>query len=255
MGRLFGIDIRIDPSWILIAVLVTYNLYVRFGLRFDDLGSAARLLFALGVGMLFFASVLAHEMAHALTAKRRGIEVEGITLFLFGGATHARVDSRQPRDELIISVVGPLTSLVLGGICLLIARSLTWPGQPIAWGFGYLGAVNILLGVFNMLPGFPLDGGRVLRAIVWKATGNFRRATRIAGISGQVVGYALMAAGVAWLLVDEVGSAIWFAFIGWFLVQAARFSERELRPLPEAHDSVPEAAEADETEAKERSES
>jgi Zn-dependent protease len=243
VGRLFGIDIRIDPSWILIAFLVTYNLYVRFGLRFSDLGSTSRLLFALVFGLLFFGSVLGHEMAHALTAKRRRIKVEGITLFLFGGATHARVDSRKPRDELVISVVGPITSLVLGGLCLLIARSMSWPDQPLAWGFGYLGAVNILLGAFNMLPGFPLDGGRVLRAIVWRATGNFRRATRIAGISGQVVGYALMAAGAAWLLVDELGNAIWFAFIGWFLVQAARFSERELRPRETLEEPEVEAAE------------
>lgn len=248
VGRLFGIDIRIDPSWILIAFLVTYSLYVRFGLRFDELGSSSSLLLALVFGILFFVSVLGHEMAHALTAKRRGIEVEGITLFLFGGATHARVDSRKPRDELVISIVGPITSLILGGVCLLIARAMTWPDQPVAWGFGYLGVVNVLLGVFNMLPGFPLDGGRVLRAIVWRATGNFRRATRIAGVSGQVVGYGLMAAGVAWLINDELGNAIWFAFIGWFLVQAARFSERDLRPRAEVEEPKLEEAPARESE-------
>lgn len=229
MGHLFGIQIRIDPSWILIAGLVTYNLYVRFGIRFDQLTSTSRVLLAVAVGILFFGSVLAHEMAHALTARRRGIEVEGITLFLFGGATHARVDSRGPREELVVSIVGPLTSLLLGGLSLLIAQPLGWPDQPIGWGFGYLGAVNILLGAFNMLPGFPLDGGRVLRAIVWKLTGSLSRATRIAGMAGQVVGYGLIAAGGAWLLNEELSNAIWFAFIGWFLVQAARFSARELR--------------------------
>jgi len=229
VGRLFGIDIRIDPSWIVIALLVTYTLYVRFGLRFNELGSTSRLLFAIGLGLLFFGSVLAHELAHALTAKRRGIEVQGITLFLFGGATHARIDSRGPREELVVSIVGPLSSLILGGLCLLLAQPLGWPNEPVGWGFGYLGAVNILLAVFNMLPGFPLDGGRILRAIVWRVTGSLERATHIAGIAGQVVGYGLIAAGVAWLTVDELGSAVWFAFIGWFLVQAARLSDRELQ--------------------------
>ncbi len=242
VGRLFGIDIRIDASWIVIALLVTYNLYVRFGFRFGDLSSTSRVLFAIGLGLLFFGSVLAHELAHALTAKRRGIEVHGITLFLFGGATHARVDSRGPREELVVSIVGPFTSLLLGGLCLLLAQPLGWPAEPIGWAFGYLGAVNILLAVFNMLPGFPLDGGRVLRAIVWKVTGNLARATHIAGIAGQVVGYGLIAAGVAWLLIDELGNAIWFAFIGWFLVQAARLSDRELSTRED-----PEAADGEET--------
>lgn len=243
VGRLLGIQIRIDPSWILIAALVTYNLYVRFGIRFTHLSTASRVVLGVAVGILFFASVLAHEMAHALTARRRGIEVEGITLFLFGGATHARVDSRGPREELVVSIVGPLTSLVLGGACLLLAQPLGWPDEPIGWGFGYLGAVNILLGVFNMLPGFPLDGGRVLRAIVWKFTGSLSRATRIARIAGQVVGYGLIAAGVAWLVNDEISNAIWFAFIGWFLVQAARFSDRELRSRRDVEEASPNEAE------------
>jgi len=249
VGRLFGIQIRIDPSWILIAALVTYNLFVRFGLRFVQLSSASRVLLAIAVGILFFASVLAHEMAHALTARRRGIEVEGITLFLFGGATHARVDSRGPREELVVSIVGPFTSLTLGGLCLLLAQPLGWPDEPVGWGIRYLGAVNILLGVFNMLPGFPLDGGRVLRAIVWKLTGSLSRATRIAGIAGQVVGYGLIAAGVAWLLNEQLSSAIWFAFIGWFLVQAARLSSADLRRREaetsrvEANEAQPEAKE------------
>jgi Zn-dependent protease len=254
VGRLFGIQIRIDPSWILIAALVTYNLYVRFGLRFVDLNSTSRLLLAIAVGILFFGSVLAHEMAHALTARRRGIEVEGITLFLFGGATHARVDSRRPRDELVVSIVGPLTSLVLGGLCLALAQPLGWPEKPIGWGFGYLGAVNILLAAFNMLPGFPLDGGRVLRAIVWKVTGSLTRATRIASIVGQGVGYAIIAVGVAWLLNDELGNAIWFAFIGWFLVQAARFSDRELRSRQAGDTAEGEDSEETDAEVKEGSE-
>jgi Zn-dependent protease len=150
-------------------------------------------------------------------------------LFLFGGATHAKVDSRRPQDELVVSIVGPVTSLLLGGLLLLLSRSLGWPDHPIAWGFGYLGAVNIVLAVFNMLPGFPLDGGRVLRALVWRATGSLVRATRVASISGQAVGYLLVAGGLFLLTQEAVRSAIWLAAIGWFLAQAARASTGELR--------------------------
>jgi Zn-dependent protease/predicted transcriptional regulator len=229
LGRILGIEVRIDTSWVLIALLVTYSLYVRFDLRFPELTQAANLLLAILFGLLFFASVLGHEMAHAVTARRRGIEVRGITLFLFGGATHARVDSRRPQDELVISAVGPLTSLILGGLLLLLAQALGGPSRPVAGGFRYLGAVNIMLAIFNMLPGFPLDGGRVLRAIVWRATGSLSRATRVAGISGQILGYLLVGGGVVLLAAGALGTAIWIAAIGWFLAQAARTSQEDLR--------------------------
>jgi Zn-dependent protease len=163
--------------------------------------------------------------------------VHGITLFLFGGATHAKVDSRRPQDELVVSLVGPLTSLVLGGLLLLLAWPLGWPDNPIGWGFGYLGAVNIVLAAFNMLPGFPLDGGRVLRALVWRSTGSLVRATRVASIAGQAVGYLIIALGLFFLTQEDIGRAIWLAAIGWFLVQAARESTQELRARRAAEDS------------------
>lgn len=229
LGRIFGIEVRIDTSWVLIALLVTSSLYARFDFRFPRLSPSGTLLLAVVFGLLFFGSVLAHEMAHAVTARRRGIEVRGITLFLFGGATHARVDSRRSQDELVVSLVGPLSSMVLGGLFLLLAQALGGPDRPVGGGFAYLGVVNIVLAVFNMLPGFPLDGGRVLRALVWKTTGNLSRATRVASVAGQAVGYLLIAGGVAFLAADQLVSAIWFAFIGWFLIQAARASYEELR--------------------------
>lgn len=243
LGRILGIEVRIDTSWLFIAVLVTYTMFQQFDFRFPLLSSGITVILAVVFGLLFFSSVLAHEMAHAVTARRRGIEVHGITLFLFGGATHAKVDSRRPQDELVVSLVGPLTSLVLGGLLLLLARPVGWPDQPIGWGFGYLGAVNIVLAIFNMLPGFPLDGGRVLRALVWSATGSLARATRVASIAGQTVGYLLMALGIVFLTQEDIGRAIWFAAIGWFLVQAARMSQREIRPDPE-----PKASPADQPE-------
>lgn len=232
LGRILGVEVRIDTSWVIVAALVIYSMYIQFRL-FEDLTSFPAGVLAVIFGLLFFTSVLAHEMAHAVVARRRGIEVHGITLFLFGGATHAKVDSRRPQDELVVSLVGPLTSLVLGGLLLLLAWPLGWPDNPIGWGFGYLGAVNIVLAVFNMLPGFPLDGGRVLRALVWGSTGSLVRATRVASIAGQIVGYLIMALGLFFLTQEDVGRAIWLAAIGWFLVQAARESVRDLRvPSP-----------------------
>ena len=241
LGRFFGIEVRIDRSWVLIALLVTYTMQQRLAFRFFDPSPTRSVILAIAFALLFFSSVLAHEMAHAVVARRRGIEVHGITLFLFGGATHAKVDSRRPQDELIVSLVGPLTSLVLGGLFLLLAGPLGSPTEPIGWVVGYLGAVNILLTVFNMLPGFPLDGGRVLRALVWRATGSFERATRVASIAGQIVGSLLIAGGIAWLVAGEPIGAIWFASIGWFLAQAARSSwprRRRSQPDPATQESA-----------------
>jgi Zn-dependent protease/predicted transcriptional regulator len=180
--------------------------------------------------VLFFGSVLVHELAHALVAQARGIRVQDITLFLFGGATRARVESRGPGDEFLIALVGPLTSLLLAGLFWLIdvvGRGVL--STPVAGMFGYLGWVNLLLAAFNLVPGFPLDGGRLLRSAIWKATGSFGRATRIASLAGQGVGWLLVAAGVASLVAGDLAGGIWFAFIGWFLVQAARSSYQELQ--------------------------
>ena len=230
LGRIAGIEVRIDTSWVIIALLVTYSLYLQFTEAFRHIAPGVAVLLAALFAILFFGSVLAHEMAHAITARRRGIAVRGITLFLFGGATHAKVESRGPRDELIVSVVGPITSLVLGGLLLLIGmvgREIL--PRPVAGGLRYLGVVNLMLAIFNMLPGFPLDGGRVLRSIVWRVTGSLSRATRVASIAGQVVGYLIVALGVVFLTQGVLVTAIWLASIGWFLAQAARMSYEELQ--------------------------
>jgi Zn-dependent protease/predicted transcriptional regulator len=240
LGRLGGIEIRIDTSWVVIALLITYSMYLQFTEAFEQLSQPAAVALGIGSALLFFSSVLAHEMAHAVAARSRGIAVRGITLFLFGGATHAKVESRGPKDELLVSVVGPLTSLVLGGL-LIFAGSVGREAltRPIGGGLRYLGFVNLALGVFNLLPGFPLDGGRVLRSIVWRATGNLSRATRVASIAGQVVGYLIVAAGAVLLLRGAVVGAIWFAAIGWFLAQSARssYQEVEVRRFLEAVDA------------------
>lgn len=228
LGRIAGIEVRIDTSWVVIALLVTYSMFLQLREAYPPFSRPGAALLAVFLALLFFGSVLGHEMAHAITARRRGIPVRGITLFLFGGATHAKVESQGPRDELVVSVVGPLSSLVLAVAFFALGTALREVLSPLGGGLRYLGFVNLLLAIFNMLPGFPLDGGRVLRSLVWRATGSLSRATRVASIAGQTVGYLLIGVGVFFLIQQILFSAIWLAAIGWFLVQAARSSYQEL---------------------------
>jgi Zn-dependent protease/predicted transcriptional regulator len=230
VGRIGGIEIRIDSSWAVIALLITYSMYLRLSVLYPELDGGGAVALAILSAVLFFGSVLVHELAHALVSQARGIRVQDITLFLFGGATRARVDARGPRDEFLIALVGPLTSGLLAGLFGIVAGLgsdvLT---RPLAGTFGYLAWTNLLLAAFNLVPGFPLDGGRLLRSAIWKTTGSLARATRIAAAAGQGVGWLLVAGGVAWLLAGDLAGGIWFAFIGWFLVQAARSSSQDLQ--------------------------
>jgi Zn-dependent protease/CBS domain-containing protein len=230
VARIAGTDVRVDSSWVVIALLITYSMYLRFSFLYKNLSTGAAVGIAILAAVLFFGSVLIHELAHALVSRARGIQVQDITLFLFGGATRARVESRGPGAEFLIAAVGPLTSAGLAG--------LFWAVEVFARGalprsligmFGYLAWVNLLLAGFNLVPGLPLDGGRLLRSAVWRATGSFRRATQVASVAGQAVGWLLVAGGVAYLLAGNLAGGIWFAFIGWFLVQAARASYQQLQ--------------------------
>jgi Zn-dependent protease/CBS domain-containing protein len=230
VARIAGIEVRIDSSWVVIALLITYSMYLRLSVLYPELQGGGAVALAILSAVLFFGSVLVHELAHALVSQARGIRVQDITLFLFGGATRARVESRGPGDEFVIALVGPLTSGLLAGLFGIVGglgRDVL--SRPLAGTFGYLAWTNLLLAGFNLVPGFPLDGGRLLRSAIWKATGSLARATRIASLSGQGVGWLLVAAGVAWLLAGDLAGGIWFAFIGWFLVQAARSSYQELQ--------------------------
>jgi Zn-dependent protease/CBS domain-containing protein len=230
VGRIAGIELRIDSSWAVIALLITYSMYLRLSVLYPELQGGGAVALAILSAVLFFGSVLVHELAHAVVAQARGIRVQDITLFLFGGATRAKVESRGPRDEFLIALVGPLTSGLLAGLFWVVAglgRDVL--SRSLAGTFGYLAWTNLLLAVFNLVPGFPLDGGQLLRAAIWKATGSLARATRIASLAGQAVGWLLVAAGVAWLAAGDLAGGIWFAFIGWFLVQAARSSYQELQ--------------------------
>jgi Zn-dependent protease/CBS domain-containing protein len=230
VARIAGIEVRIDSSWVVIALLITYSMYLRLSVLYPELSGGGAVALAIVSAVLFFGSVLVHELAHALVAQARGIRVQDITLFLFGGATRARVESRGPGDEFLIALVGPLTSGLLAALFGIVAGlGGDVLSRPLAGTFGYLAWTNLLLAGFNLVPGFPLDGGRLLRSAIWKATGSLARATQIASLAGQAVGWLLVAAGVASLLGGNLAGGIWFAFIGWFLVQAARSSYQELQ--------------------------
>ncbi|HXF56836.1 MAG TPA: site-2 protease family protein [Actinomycetota bacterium] len=232
VGRIAGIRIGIDPSWGVIAVLITFNFWHLFSdpVEFPEVDGGRAVVLAVVTAALFFGSVLAHELAHAGLSRARGIPVAGITLFLFGGATHARVDAKGPLDEFLVTVVGPATSAALGGLFLAGDR-LAGHGLPdsLRSMLGTLGVVNLTLAGFNLLPGFPLDGGRLLRSALWRATGDLVRATRVAGWVGQGVGLAIAAAGVGlYAQTHDAFSLLWPAFVGWFLFRAAGAGVREV---------------------------
>jgi Zn-dependent protease/predicted transcriptional regulator len=232
MGRIAGIQIRIDPSWTVVALLVAYSLFLEFTLTYGGLSDPAGIALAVGATLLFFGSVLAHEMTHSLLARRAGIPVRDITLFIFGGATHANVGSHGPREEFVVSLVGPLSSAVLAG--LFWGASILGHGtlpHPVEGALGYLGWVNLLLAAFNLLPGFPLDGGRMLRSMVWGRTNDVRKATRVATRAGETIGYAMLAGGALLVFGGGLITGVWFAAIGWFLAQSARASYLEFKVL------------------------
>jgi Zn-dependent protease/CBS domain-containing protein len=184
---------------------------------------------AVATGLLFFAGLYAHELAHSLVAKAHGIPIRGITLFIFGGMAQIEKEASDAATEFWIAIVGPLTSLVLGGVLLGVAMAAGWtfgtaPAVPWLAVVVWLGYINVLLAVFNMLPGFPMDGGRVFRSIVWKITGNMDRATAIASRVGQGFALLLIGYGIFRVFAGAGLGGFWLALIGWFLLQAASSS-------------------------------
>ncbi|MGH8947084.1 MAG: site-2 protease family protein [Acidimicrobiia bacterium] len=237
IGSIAGVEIRIDASWGLIALLVGYTFFLLLASQFPAVGTSAHVVGAVTMTLAFFASVLIHELAHSVVAKGRGVSVRGITLFLFGGATQADLEAKEPTDELVIAAVGPVTSLLLSGLFWVIAQL---PGSDlVAYAAGYLGWINLALALFNLLPGFPLDGGRILRSLVWRSTGDLFRATRIAARGGRIVGMVMIAIGVFELFfLGALINGLWLMAIGWFLSQAAMASFVHLQ-LKSALDDVP----------------
>ncbi len=236
IGRWFGFPIRIDYSWFLVAALVVWTFsWSEFPRRLPNYGQATYLAMGTAAALLFFLSVLLHELGHAVVARARGITVESITLFIFGGIAQARDEPKRPLDEFLLTAAGPLTSLLLAGIFhggRLAAEAASAP-PPITTVFGFLALLNFVLAVFNMIPGFPLDGGRIFRSIAWAATGDLVRATRWATWGGRLFGGALIALGILGLTRGDFLAGVWAGFIGWFLINAATTSYKhfELRQL------------------------
>lgn len=248
IGRIFGIEIRIDWSWLFIFVLVTWNLAAVFGQVHTDWGAGLTWGIAVVAALLFFASVLAHELAHSLVARAQGVPVRSITLFLFGGVSSIERDPSSARNEFVMAFVGPLTSIVIGIVLLLIAgagagpisASITDPTQtiarlnPLTTLLIWLGSLNVFVGFFNLIPGFPLDGGRVVRSILWAVTDNLRSATRWASGLGQLIAWLMIVAGIAMVFGVQIPffgtglGGLWLAFIGWFLNTASAQSYRQL---------------------------
>ena len=260
LGRIAGIDVHADWSLLIIFLLIAFSLGAGvFPAWHPNWSPALAWLTALGAAALFFASVLLHELSHALVGRRYGIQVNRITLFMFGGMAHMENEPPTWRGELAMAIAGPLTSLALGVIFAIAVNLIAGPvdidPQSPASGLAaldpastllfWLAPVNVVLGLFNLVPGFPLDGGRVLRAIIWGASGDLVHATRVASRIGQVVAWALMAVGLLMMLGVRVPffgsgpvSGLWLAFIGWFLNNAALASYRQLL-LRESLEAVP----------------
>jgi len=229
IARIAGIDIEINASWLVILVLLTFSLAVSWFPATVPRQSTL-IYWALGfiAALLLFVSVLLHELAHSLVARARGVPVKSITLFIFGGVSDLQQEPQTPGVEFQIAIVGPLTSLAIG-VVSLVTGNLIGPNAPlVAAVLGYLGVTNVLLGAFNLIPGFPLDGGRVLRAIIWRVTGSLRRATRAATLVGQVIAYLFIVAGVFLFFGGNFINGLWFGFIGWFLLQAAQAANSQV---------------------------
>lgn len=223
IGRIAGIDIYINISWILILVFLTISLASGWFPQFYP-GQTTSIYLILGfiATILLFLSVLLHELGHSLVARSRGLPVKSITLFIFGGVSNIEHEPPSAGIEFQMAFVGPVISLLIGilsGLIWLLVRSGSSLVGAIA---AYLALTNILLGVFNLLPGFPLDGGRVLRSIIWKFTGSQVKATNITTIAGQIIAYLFILIGVFLFFTGSPFNGIWIGFIGWFLLSSAQ---------------------------------
>ena len=230
LGSLFGISFRLHYTWFITFALVTFLLASGYFPSAYPVGTQVE-YWAIGIAtsLLFFASVVAHELAHSMVAKANGIPVRSITLFIFGGVAHITREASRPTTELVLALAGPLCSLVIGGLFGLIWLSIKELNEPIAALAIWLAQINVILALFNMIPGLPLDGGRVLRSLLWRIKGNYKQATRIASLTGRGVAYAFILGGI--VVIFTTGAffnGLWFVFIGWFLEQAARTSYRQV---------------------------
>jgi Zn-dependent protease/predicted transcriptional regulator len=226
--KVFGIEIRLDFSWFIVfALFVYYFGFNYFPAVLPGVNNGIIAIVTIITVILFFTSVLIHEISHSLVAKSKGTPVERITLFLFGGMAQIEKEPETPMSEFVMAIAGPAASFVLAiifGMIWLLTGQYEIIREPVR----YLTIINIILGVFNMLPGYPLDGGRVLRSIIWKVTDNLKKATLIASTTGRVIGFLIIAVGIFFFFTGNFLNGVWLAFIGWFLQSSARMGYRQL---------------------------
>ena len=234
LGTIFGVELGLHYSWFVIAILITFSLAWQF--HAVNHGWTETMVWGTAIltGILFFACLYAHELSHALMAKARGLPIHRITLFLLGGIAQMEKESTDPKTEFWIAIVGPITSTVLGFALLGLAYSSGWrlntsPQAPGTALLVWLGYINLALAAFNMIPGFPLDGGRVLRSILWWRMGDMERSTRAAARVGQIIAVMFIAFGIFRFFAGAGFGGLWLAFIGWFLLQAAGASYMQVR--------------------------
>jgi Zn-dependent protease/CBS domain-containing protein len=228
--RLFGIPLSVDASWLIVAALVTLTLHERFHIVQPSLPNPDLWLMAVVAALCFFACIVLHEFGHALAGRAQGIPFRGITLFLFGGVAELNGEPPSAKSEFIMAAAGPLVSLVLGVAFWVLAelgQQSGWPAQ--VWlVLDYLGLINLTVLVFNLVPAFPLDGGRILRSVLWGWTGNLRKATRWAAALGRGFGWLLIALGVMSFFAGDWVSGVWLGLIGMFLANAAQASYQQV---------------------------
>ena len=225
LGRIFGIEVGLHYSWFLIALLIVVSLSSQFHASNPDWGDALILAVSITTAILFFVSLLLHELAHSLVATSNRLPVREITLFALGGVSQIEKNPTSAKIEFWMAFVGPLTSAVIGAICLTVAAVIGGASsRPAMAMLSWLGYINLGLAVFNLIPGYPLDGGRVFRAIVWWKTGDADYSTKTAAKVGQAVAFVFIAIGILRFFGGAGIGGLWIAFIGWFLLQASRES-------------------------------
>ena len=220
-----SIEVGLHYSWFIIFFLITFSLTTRFASEHPHWTTAEHYTVAIATSLLFFASILIHELAHSFVALAKGIPVRAITLFVFGGVAQIGREPDRPATEFQIAIAGPIASALLSAAFGLISVLADGASEYLMALAGWLAQINLMLAVFNLVPGFPLDGGRIFRAALWHFTGNLSKATGIAARSGQAIGYVLILGGI-WtgLIAGTWFSGLWLAFIGWFLLNAAQES-------------------------------
>lgn len=232
LGKVFGITITLHFTWLFTAFLIVDSLWNEYQRQQPNWSLAVLLLITISTATLFFASLIAHELAHALVARHRGVMVRQIVLFALGGVSLLESDPTRARDEFWIAIVGPLTSFALVILCAFTAAGTSALDTPAASMFAWLAFINAGLGLFNLLPAFPMDGGRVLRSIIWAATGKAQRSTHIVVVVSQCIAAVVILGGILLAAHGDVFGGVWIGLLGWYMMSTARSSYRPVSQTP-----------------------